>query len=142
MDTPEAGRHKLSHMANDSQELLVTAETFFPLDLFPDTITIDRIKVTVTKRMFFMVAEVISMQIEDILNVEGDVGPYFGSLKIWTRFFSNKPLRITKLTRNDTLNIKQILQGYVIARHKKIDCSAIKTEELVPLLSQLGQEGG
>lgn len=140
MQYTEAGRQKLLHMANDAQEMLFTADTVFPLDLFPDTISIDRIKVTVIRRSFFRVAEVISIQIEDILNVEGDMGPFFGSLKIWTRFFSSEPLHITQLSRKDASTLKQLIQGYVIARHKKIDCSAIRTQELIPMLCQLGQE--
>lgn len=133
-------KDELSHIATDAQEVLVTARTVFPLDPFPDTIAIDRVKVTVTRRTFFFAAEIVSMQIEDILNVEETLGPYFGTLKIYTRFYNNEPMTINRLARKDTAKIKHILQGYVIARTKKIDCSNISSGDLVPLLLNLGKE--
>ncbi len=133
---------ELTSVAANAQDVLVSADTFFPFDLFPDTIIIDRVKVTITRRTFFSVAEVISIQIEDVLNVEADVGPFFGSVKMWTRFFADKPMRISKLLREDALKIKRIMQGYIIARHKNIDCSNIDKENLVPMLDKLGHEAG
>lgn len=37
----------------DSEEVMAQASTIFPFSLFPDTVSIDRAKVTVTKRYFF-----------------------------------------------------------------------------------------
>jgi len=131
---------ELTDITDDAQDVLMRAETVFPFTLFPDTITIDRIKVTVAKRSFFRVAEVISIQIEDFLNVEVDVGPYFGSIKLWTRFFTVKPLTIHYLRRDDAITIKKILQGYIIARNRKIDCSSVPKNELLALLFTLGED--
>lgn len=130
----------LQKVAADAQEVLITAESVFPFVLFPDTIEVDRVKATITRRLFFRVAEVISVQIEDILNVESDVGPFFGSLNIFTRFFADKPLQINFLSRKDTQAVKEILQGYIIARSKDIDCSSIEKPKLISLLLQLGRD--
>lgn len=119
---------------------LVNATTVFPFTLFPDTVIVDRQKLTVAHRIFFRVAEVVSIRIEDILNVTADVGPLFGSLKISTRFFDpDKPYAVNYLWRSDALKIKRIMQGYIIAIQKKIDCSALATPELGNLLDELGR---
>src|SRR5690606_8068229 len=112
---------ELTQTIQSSHEVLIKASTVFPFTLFPDTVTLDRAKLTISHREFFRTGEVMSIRIEDILNVTVDVGPFFGSLKIFTRFFStDKPYEVHFLTRRDALQIKRILQGYVIALQKEI----------------------
>ncbi len=131
---------KLARMADNAQEVLVTADTLFPFTIFPDTIIVDRVKVTIKRRDFFSLSRVTSIQIEDVLNVEANSGPFFGSLRIWTRFFSNAPLKVNYLREKDALAIKEVLQGFIIARHKKIDCTKIGRDKLTELLQELGKE--
>lgn len=130
---------KLEQAASNAQDVLAQAKAIFPFDLFPDTIIVDREKVTVNHREFFQVGEEISTQIHDVLNVEADTGPFLGSLKLWTRYFSQEPLQVRYLPRDDTQKLKEILQGYIIAMKKDIDCSKFSLKELVPLLQQMGR---
>lgn len=136
----EEAVHQLRQAVGNSREVLVAATTVFPFTLFPDTVTVDRTKLTIAHRTFFQVAEVMSINIEDILNVAANVGPFFGSLSITTRFFEgeNKPCEVKYLWREDALRVKRVLQGYVIAVQKRIDCSALKRDELVRMLNELG----
>lgn len=131
---------ELIEAIGDARDVLVRVTTVFPLSLFPDTITIDRTKLTITHRDFFKSADVLSICIEDILNVSAGVGPFFGSIKISTRFFdSAKPYTVDHFTRADALKIKRIAQGYIIAKQKEVDCSALSTKELTKLLDELGK---
>lgn len=131
---------ELVQAIGDSQDVLARATTVFPLTLFPDTVTIDRSKLTITRRDFFKSAEVLSIRIEDILNVTASVGPIFGSIKIATRFFDpDKPYTVDHFKRADALRIKRIVQGYLIAKQKDIDCSALSTQELAKTLDELGK---
>ena len=82
----------------------------------------------------------MSIRIEDILNVTASIGPFLGSLKITTRYFdSDKAYQVDNLARGDVLRLKRILQGYIIALRKQIDCSTLATKELANLLNQLGE---
>jgi hypothetical protein len=131
---------RLKEAIGNSQEVLLTATTVFPFTLFPDTVTVDREKISIAHRFFFRVAEVVSMRIEDILNVTADVGPLFGSISVLTRFFDpDKPYTVNYLWREDALRLKRILQGYVIAVQKGIDLSSFSAEELATLLDEFGQ---
>lgn len=133
---------ELVNAMNRSHEILFSASTIFPLTLFPDTVTVDREKLTLTKRMFFRVAESMSIRIEDILNVTADVGPFFGSFKISTRFFDpEKPYAVNYLSRDDVIRLKQIVQGYIIAIQERIDCSSYSARDLAKILTQLGHGG-
>lgn len=130
---------ELIEAIGDARDVLIRVTTVFPLTIFPDSITLDRTKLTITHRDFFKSAEVLSINIEDILNVAATVGPFFGSLKISTRFFdSEKPYVIDHFYRADALKIKRITQGYIIAKQKGVDCSALTTKELTKLLDELG----
>jgi hypothetical protein len=139
-------RSELEQEAKQAQEVLFQATTVFPFVLFPDTLTIDRVKVTIAHRLFFATAQVTSIQIEDILNVASTVGPFFGSIKIWSHVFRDRTLdtrhlEIDYLTRRNALEAERLIQGYIIARHKEISTSDISKTHLLKLLRQLGQNG-
>jgi hypothetical protein len=131
---------QLRQEIGNSNEILVQATSVFPFAFFPDTLTVDRGKLTITKRTFFALSEVMSVRIEDLLHVSANVGPLFGCIKISNRFFdAKKPYEVDHLRREDALKVKRILQGYIIATQKQIDCSAFDTKELADMLNELGK---
>lgn len=138
--TPEETRYELRQAIRGSNQILATGTT--TLTLFPDTLTLDRAKLTITKRQFFSTAEVMSLRVEDILNVTATVGPFLGTIKITSRVFnSEKPYyEVGQFWRSDAVRIKRVVQGYVIAMQRNIDCSALGTAELVEMLDKLGED--
>lgn len=122
-----------------SHQVLAIVRAVFPLSLFPDSIVVDRTKVTIIHRTFFWSAETISFQIEDILNVSASVGPFFGSLTIASRVMSTEDhFRVDHLWRRDAIALKHIIQGYVIAKHSGMDTEYLSRNELVATLGELG----
>lgn len=138
--TNQQKHNDLMDLAHQTKDVLIKAESTFPFVLFPDTIAVSRSKVAITRRTFFKVAEVISLQVSDILNVEVDTGPFFGSLRIFTRIYGSKPLRITFLSRKDAVDVKQIIEGHVIASSQNMETDTLNKEELIQLLKRLGSD--
>jgi hypothetical protein len=137
--TPDETRKELQQAIKGSNEVLATATTV--LTIFSDTATLDRAKLTVTKRAFFSTSEVMSIRIEDILNVTATVGPLFGAVKIVSRVMNtDKPYTINHFWRADALHFKRVTQGYVIAMQRGIDCSSLGSKELSEMLDQLGED--
>lgn len=133
--------HALKQMIKSSHEILVSATTVFPFTLFPDTIMLDRSKITIVKRNFVLSSETISIRIEDILSVTVNVSPFFGSIQILTRVFgTEKPYQVNYFKRNDAIRLKHIIQGYLIASKRDIDCTNLEHEELINLLETLGHD--
>lgn len=131
---------ELKDTLGESKDILVKATTVFPLTLFPDTLTVDRTKIVITHRNFFKAGETLSIAIEDVLNITATVGPFFGKIILATRFFDpNKPYEVDHFWRKDALRIKRIVQGYLIARQKDIDTSALSVKELASTLDELGK---
>ncbi len=132
---------ELKRIVSRSHETLANANTVFPLTLFPDTITVDRTKVTITRRDFFWSSDVLSIRIEDVLNVAVSVGPLFGSLTIASRVMSTVDhFRIDHFWRHDAIRLKHIIQGYMIAQHNKIDTAHLSRNELIETLMELGHD--
>ncbi len=131
----------LRKIVTQSHEILMAVNTVFPITLFPDTVAVDRTKVTITRRDFFWTSDVMSIRIEDVLNVSATVGPLFGSLTIASRVMSTiDHFQIKHLWRNDAIRMKHIIQGYVIAQHNNIDTAHLSKKELVETIAELGRD--
>lgn len=135
-------REGLRKIVRKSHQLLASAQTvILPINLFPDSVTVDRTKVTITKRDFFWTSSVISIRIEDVLNIACSTGPIFGSLIISSRVMnSTDHYEIDYFWRKDALYLKQLIQGYVIAQHNQIETSHLKRDELIRTLLDLGND--
>jgi hypothetical protein len=129
----------LINITEESQEELYNATTVFPFTLFPHSICVDRQKISIIHRSFFRTANIISVKIGDVLNVETRVGPFFASLRIYSKYFVDNYHEMHYLTRNDAANLHKLLQGYMIANEKEIDCSKVDRDQLIVLLNELGE---
>lgn len=134
----ESKQKQLATVAKKSHEILFKASTVFPFSLFPDTITVDREKVSYATRQFIRTAQITSVPVRDILSVEADIGPFFGSVHTRSRFFINDRKTVNWLRRADAVKLQRILQGYIIAMEQDIDCDNIEKNQLVKMLNDLG----
>ena len=120
-------------------ELLADVQSAFPFTLFPDSINVDRRKITVIHRAFLGKSVVVSVPLADILRVELSTGPLLGSVKIMAKFFDDKPITVNFLKKSDAFLVKRLLDGFIIAIERNIDCSSIPKDELIAMLKGLGQ---
>lgn len=131
----------LKRLVRKSHEVLASARTVFLIKLFPDDIIVDRSKITIVKRSFFWSSSVISIRVEDVLNVATDVGPLFGSVTIASRVMNSiDHFQISSLWRGDAIYIKHIIQGYVFALQNNVDVGKLPRKELLDMLSELGHD--
>jgi hypothetical protein len=136
---PQEAHEKLIDITIKAQDVLFKADTVFPFTLFPDSITLDREKLTVATRSFFRVAKIVSVPVSSISSAEADVGPFFGALHMASKFFVQNTYTVNFLWRHDAVRIQHLLQGFIIANEKKIDITDIEKEDLLILLNDLGQ---
>ena len=136
--TSSAKKPKLASIAIKSHEILFKASTVFPFTLFPDTVALDREKISFANRLFFSVAKITSVPVRDILSVEADIGPFFGSVHTSSRFFITNPKSINWLWRKDAMQLQRLLQGYIIAHEQEINCDNIEKKKLIAMLNDLG----
>ncbi len=131
--------HDLAKAIKDSNEILVTASTIGPIHR--STLTLSRSKLFGEERAGLSNVSVMSVRIEDVLNINGGVGPVSGYVDISTKFTSpGSPYHIGPFHRKDVLKLKRIIQGYIIALQKRIDPNPIPTPELISMLYELGDD--
>lgn len=138
----EQNPDEMHNVVERSREILCGAKTvILPYNIFPDTVTVDRMKVTINLWQTLFTHKVVTLRIEDILNVSARTGLLFGSLTISTRVMnSTDHFRIDGFWNRDVSRLKRLIQGYMIARHEGIDVSGLSTERLVRKLNELGND--
>lgn len=133
-----SGLDQLRGIVKMSHPTLAKASAIFPFDLFPDTLAIDRQKLTVVHRSFFNVEQTVSVQLADVTNIQANVGPFFGALTISSEHFINNTQTIKYVSRRNAIVIQHLLQGMIIAHKEHIDLDQIGNKELLRLLDDLG----
>jgi hypothetical protein len=131
---------RLVSLTEGSQDNLFVAKTVFPFILFADTLKVDRQKITIVHNDFWGKSQTTSTEIKNIMNIQADVGPLFGSLTITSKHFLNNTQTIRYLKRRDVVAAQRLLQGFIIAQRAKIDTDDIERGQLLALLNSLGQE--
>jgi len=130
---------KINDVKHSTEDILYEAETVFPFTLFPDTLKLDREKLTLCRRDFFRTAQISSVPLSEIMSVEANVGPFFGSIHFIFRFFNDNEKTFTFLKRQDAINLQRLVHGFIIAHRKGVDISKVPTKELRDTLVQIGQ---
>ncbi len=139
-DEQEPGEvhEKLIEITEKAHDILFTADTVFLFTLIPDTITLDREKLTVIDRYFYKVAKVTTVPISSMISADVSVGPFFGAVHMTSKYFIDNSHTVKFLWRKDAEEIHRLLQGFIIAQEKKIDVSDVEKEDLKVLLHDLG----
>jgi hypothetical protein len=142
---------KLAHTTAKGTDTLFKAESVFPFTLFPDTVILDRDKLSIIERRFFKTATTSTVRVEDILSADVNVGPFFGSVQVVPRVFTYQmsqkqqhgeepaPATVRYLWKHDALKLNKLINGYMIARLKKINTTKIPPKKLADLLCELGK---
>lgn len=131
----------LKETVRRTHDVLLSVSTVVPFTLFPDTITIDREKVTIVQRFFFNAATVRSINLEDVLDVSATAGPLFGSIHLISRGVNpEEGFAVKFLKREDAFRVKRILNGFIVLLGKEdVNLDVIDTQELVDMLERAGR---
>ncbi len=125
---------QLKEVVVHSRQVIAAAKTVVPL-VFPQEVILDRTKITVIKRNFFWSSDVVSMRVEDVLNISSSVGPVFGSITISSRVMNSVDhFEIDGFWRKDATWLERIIQGYLIARQNGVPTDHLSCEELAKTL--------
>ena len=78
-----------------------------------------------------------TVNVSDIVHVSGSLGIVFGIIRLDLNA-NEIPSQLGMFWRDDTLKMARIIQGYIDARKKNIQTEAVPTDQLMPMLLQLG----
>jgi hypothetical protein len=134
-------RRKLTNLANKSEGVLFETSSVFPFSLFPDTVIIDRSKITVVIRTFFFTKRYFSLLLEDVRVAHVSTIPFFGTLTIEMKGLELRDYKkdIHFLPREDALKAQRIITGLITAREEEgVELSLLSDEEVVRMAEEIG----
>lgn len=134
----------LNDLVTRSQNVLLIVSSIFPLDLFPDILTIDENKVTIIHNTFIGALHVHSILIEDITEVTVHTNPFFATLDITDSNNPRYPLKfsIRKLRKNEALLARKLVQGLVETARQNVSLAAETVPEITKKISTVGSVEG
>jgi hypothetical protein len=137
---PTANVAKLQQLVRQSSEVIARVQTVFPLTLFPHSIILDRTKITIIKRSSPWSAAIISIGIEDVLNVSTNLGMIFGSISVASRVMNSVDhYEVVGLWRGDAIELHHLIQGCTVAKNSGVSTDHLPIAELVETLHNLGR---
>lgn len=111
----------LSNLVAKSKNVLLIVSSIFPLDLFPDILTIDKNKVNIIHNTFFGELHAHSILIEDIIKVTVNTNPFFATLHITDSSNLTFPqFTIHKLKIRDALFAHNLIQGLIKTSRRNV----------------------
>src|SRR5688572_25346830 len=125
----EKNREKLKQLRRQSEKVIYSASTFSILN--PTTIYIDREKLTIVQRPWWIFQKRFPILIKDIKTVVANIAVIFGEVILDISGYETNPDIIRPFWPGETLKVKRILLGLVIATREGIDLSVYDDEELL-----------
>ena len=132
------GGQKFQIVMNDSNTVLFTAKTVFPLDLFPDSISIDLARVNVITRNFFWSARIHSIDVVDISDVAVDTGPFFSQLILVAKSGIDRNLVIKNLWTNTAVKLRRIIHGLILMNTEGVNIRTLDNTDLLKKIEEIG----
>lgn len=134
---------KLDKLLSKSRKIIFRASSFFPLNFFPDEISLDLEKINITTRIFFFTGEIQSMEVADIVDVVIDAGPFFASMTIKSKNTKVEPIMIKYLKKSDAIRARKLIQGIIALKAEGVDLSKIPTtDEIIEKIEKIGATQG
>ena len=137
--TPHEDKIDLDEIARESHEELARFKAVWPFDLFPDEIIINKSNVTIIRHFFFFVEEKIICHFDDLINTHLNIGPFFGSIGILSKYFTDGREDVQWFSRRDAERLHAILQGLLIARKEGVSLRQLPKETIIEKLYAIGK---
>jgi hypothetical protein len=106
--------------------------------LFPDEVSLDRQTLTITRNIFWGVQQKVICHYQDLVNSHVNLGPFFGSLNIYSKYFTDGEEQVNWFSKKDAEKMHAILQGLLITQKEGIDLKDLSREEIVAKLYSIG----
>lgn len=110
-----------SQLMRKSQEVLIHMKTVFPFDLFPDTLTVDPIKINYKCNILFSSGYTESIPIANVTDVVVESSVLFSALRISFANYPTTQILVKPLWKKDAICARDIIAGLVQTEKKQVD---------------------
>jgi hypothetical protein len=114
-------------------------KAIFPLDLFPDEVILDKLKISIIKRDFFFSKRIITLPLTTTINVKIFRGPITSQIEIDdTSTLHQNPIPIRNIFIHDAIRFQELVEGIVIGMRQGINLMRMDKDELIDTASKWG----
>jgi hypothetical protein len=122
---------------NNASERLFGFKALFPFDFFPDEVVLDRFKIVVIKRDFFLSQRVMTIPISGTIGVKVNSGPIFSQIEIFDPAGGQKTVIIEKVLNNHARRFRTLVEGLIVAIRQGINVNEMSKNDMIKS-AQLG----
>ncbi len=131
----EVDIQEVNDLVKKSNRSIIRISSFFPLDLFPNTIDVEE------SRVIFRFNQLLSSQshsvdIKDISNVFLDSSIFFASLQVVSRTYTQNEIKIGKLNIDKAKKVQRVIEGLRTFAEHKISTSNYNIDELISKIEE------
>ena len=141
----EEDKQIVSDLIKKSNRCIISISSQFPWTLFPNTIEVEESRVTFIFRQF-LASQSHSVDIKDISNVLIETSPFFATLEIVSRTFTENNIKIGHLDAKKAVQVQMIIEGLRTFADHNIDTSNYEVSELIAKIEEFHKniptEGG
>lgn len=121
-----------------SDEIIFGLRSVFPLQLFPDAIVIDYVKVDIVYGIFFKTQKIFPILIQDITTVKISYGILFATLSFEVRGYEKNPQPVGFLKKDEAITARRIIMGLIACKRNKVDLTQLSPGEAAEKLEEIG----
>lgn len=126
---------KLQAMASGTDEVLLEISSVFPFQLFPDTVILDKNKVSIVHRALLF-KRIFPLLYTDIQTVRVNKSILFSALEFEVRGYDRNPRPVTHLDPLEAEKAERYILGLVNAKRERVDLSRV--DGIKKTLAKLG----
>lgn len=130
-------QHKFNDIMSSSNDIIYSIKTIIPFKLFPDTLSVDRVQVTVSVGIFLGVRRYHSFLIEQIQNVKVVKGILFSSIAFEFSDQKTASLHVQYLQNMQALKFKSVVDCLLAAQAEELDVDDLSTEQIWQLVDHM-----
>lgn len=124
---------------SNENEFLFKFKSVFPLDLFPDEVILDKLKISIIKRDFFFSKRIITFPMTGTIQVQMFRGPVMSRVTIDdTTTIHQEPIPINNVWLDDALRFHNLVQGMVIGMRQGINLMNMSRKEILERAERWG----
>lgn len=139
MNSQDGNVRKLNQMEAGSNEVILRVSSYFPLQLFPDSIVVDKNKIDIVHRDFFWTKSVFTILLEDLTTINVFTGPLFATVRFEVRGYEQNPEPIKHLPVKDAVRLREIVLGLTKATREAVDLTNVDEKGMIKKLRSIGQ---
>lgn len=123
---------------NKTNEELFRFKSVFPFDFFPDSVILDRFKINIIKRDFFLSHRIITIPLSGSIGVKVNSGPFLSQIEVFDPQGGQKSVMIRNLINADSTRFRELVEGLIVAIKQGVNTTKMTKDELINSAMQWG----